>query len=100
MERTTLRYDSSRTNELSESLPTYLLQTKILRQTPVPKTVYKQRIAIARAVVINPKLVLADELTGNLNSKKSLEVILLLIQLNHKGTTVLMVTHSKCYAGL
>ncbi|MGK0365353.1 MAG: putative ABC transport system ATP-binding protein [Saprospiraceae bacterium] len=59
----------------------------------------QQRVAVARALVTKPKLILADEPTGNLDSKNGNEVMELLTDLHQKGATIIMVTHSSYDAG-
>lgn len=55
----------------------------------------KQRVALARALANNPKLIIADEPTGNIDPKMSLEIMNLLVKINKLGKTVIVVTHEK-----
>jgi putative ABC transport system ATP-binding protein len=98
-----LIYMKKRASERKELVNTVLERMKIgHRAKHFPQQLsggQQQRVAISRAVVANPKLILADEPTGNLDSKNGLEVMNLLTELNKEGTTIVMVTHSMHDAG-
>ncbi len=69
------------------------LQNKSNRYPPELSGGEQQRVGLARALVNNPALIIADEPTGNVDPQMSHDIVELLSQINEKGTTVLMVTH-------
>lgn len=93
-----LLYMNVSSSERKKKVNTVLERMKIAhRKKHFPQQLsggQQQRVAISRAVVTNPKLILADEPTGNLDSANGEEVMALLTELNKDGTTIVMVTHS------
>lgn len=93
-----LRYLNISATERKDKVKAILKRMSILhRAKHFPQQLsggQQQRVAIARACVATPKLILADEPTGNLDSKNGKEVMELLQELHNDGTTIVMVTHS------
>ena len=93
-----LLYLGTSTQERKERVSAALERTQIIhRKDHFPQQLsggQQQRVAVARAVVASPKLILADEPTGNLDSTNGEEVMKLLTEMNEAGTTIVMVTHS------
>lgn len=87
--------DYKEMHERLNPIATQLGITEILKKYPYEVSGgQKQRAAVARALITDPKLILADEPTGALDSKATDELLHLFSQINHTGQTILMVTHS------
>lgn len=97
-----LLYLKTPANERKEKVMEAMEQMKMThRKSHFPQQLsggQQQRVAVARAIVGKPKLILADEPTGNLDSSNGEEVMGLLTDLHDNGTTIIIVTHSQEYA--
>ena len=92
-----MRVVGAREKEIRERVPYVLelvgLETKANRHPNEMSGGEQQRLAIARALVNNPSMIIADEPTGNLDPERSFEIMALLQEINNLGTTMLVVTH-------
>jgi putative ABC transport system ATP-binding protein len=94
-----LNYRSGNSRDHQDLVTSALKQVNLLeRKTSWPNQLsggQQQRIAIARALVTDPKVILADEPTGNLDTKTGLEIMKLFEAINKRGKTVIVVTHNE-----
>ena len=94
-----MRVVGAREKEIKERVPYVLelvgLENKAHRHPNEMSGGEQQRLAIARALVNNPSMIIADEPTGNLDPERSFEIMALLKEINNLGTTVLVVTHAQ-----
>ena len=94
-----MRVVGAKEREIKDRVPYVLelvgLENKANRHPNEMSGGEQQRLAIARALVNNPSMIIADEPTGNLDPERSFEILALLQEINNLGTTMLVVTHAK-----